>query len=125
MALKLIIAKIHGFETFNCKEVKKRAQRRETIDEIAEKEELEEAPVPLVTLVNNILQSRFSNIEVYINKQQKCNSNVLYAHKSHIFNNLTGRFPEDRGVLHCEGFEYEEFPDKNMEALLSEYFLQG
>ena len=38
-----------------------------------------EAPVRLVTHVNNILHSIFSNVEVYINNQQIYNSNELYA----------------------------------------------
>ena len=44
--------------------------------------EEEDAPVPLVTHVNNILHSIFSNVDVYINIQQIYNSNGLYAHKS-------------------------------------------
>ena len=82
----------------------------------------EEAPVPLVTHVNNILHSIFSNVEVYINNQQICNSNGLYAHKSYISNNFKGAISEYKGVLHCEGYDYEEFPDEIMEAPLSEPF---
>ena len=37
----------------------------------------EKAPVPLITHVNNILPSIFSNVEVYINHQQICNSKGL------------------------------------------------
>ena len=52
-----------------------KAKEKETVEE-------EEAPVPLVTHVNNILHSVFSNVEVYINNQQIYNSNGLYADKS-------------------------------------------
>ena len=57
----------------------------------------EEAPVPLVTHVNNILHSIFSNVEVYINNQQIYNSNGLYAHKSCISNNFKWAISEYKG----------------------------
>ena len=70
----------------------------------------------------NILHSIFSNVEVYINNQQIYNSHGLYAHKSNISNNFKGAISESKGVLHCEGYDYEEFPDEIMEAPLSEPF---
>ena len=85
----------------------------------------EDAPVPLVTHVNNILHSIFSNVEVYINNHQIHNSDGLYAHKSYISNNFKGAISEYNGVLHCQGYDYEEFPDENMEARLSDFFSQG
>ena len=36
-----------------------------------------------------------------------------------------GAISEYKGVLHCEGYDYEEFPDEIMEAALSEPFSQG
>ena len=86
-------------------------------------EEEQEAPVPLVTHVHNILHSIFSNVEVYINNQLIYNPNGLYAHKSYISNNLKGAIFEYKGVLHCEGYDYEELPDEILEAPLSEPFL--
>ena len=59
---------------------------------------------------------------MYINNQQISNSNGLYAHKSYNSNRLKGAISEDKAVLHCEGYDYEEFPDEIMEALLSEPF---
>ena len=47
-----------------------------------EEEEVEAAPVPLVTHVSNILNSLFSNVEMYINNRQIYNFNGLYAPKS-------------------------------------------
>ena len=91
--------------------------------ETEEEETAEEEPVPLVTHVNNILHSIFSNVEVYINNQKIYNSNGLYAHKSYISNNFMGAISEYKGVLHCEGYDYEKFPDEIMEAPLSEPFL--
>ena len=68
------------------------------------------------------MHSIFSNFEVYINNQQINNSNGVYAHKSYISNNFKGGISEYKGVLHCEGYDYEEFPDEIMEAPLSEHF---
>ena len=80
LALKLKLVRGRGYETYNTKEVKKEYKEEAK----AEKEEMaeEDAPVPPVTHVNNILHSIFSNVEGYINNQQNYNSNGLYAQKS-------------------------------------------
>ena len=57
---------------------------------------------------------------MYINNQQIYNSNGLYAHQSYISNNFKGAISEYKGVLHCEGYDYEEFLDEVMGAPLSE-----
>ena len=57
--------------------------------------------------------------------QQIYNSNGLYAHESYISNNFKGAISEYNGVLHCEGYDYEEFPDEIMEAPLAEPFFTG
>ena len=90
----------------------------------AEEEETgeEDAPVHLVTQVKIILHSFFSNVEVYINNQQKYKSNGLYAHISYISNNFKGALSEYKGALHCEGYDYEEVPGETMEAPSSEPF---
>ena len=59
---------------------------------------------------------------MYINNRQIYNSNGLYAHKSYISINFQGAISEYKGVLDCEGYDYEELPDEIMEALLSEPF---
>ena len=123
LALKLKLVSGRGYETYYNKEVKKE-QKEEAKSEEEETAE-EDAPVPLVTHVNNILHSNFSNNEVYIKKQQIYNFNGLYAHKSYIFNNFKGVISEYKGVLHCEGYDYEEFPDEIMEAPLSKSFFTG
>ena len=113
LALKLNLVKGRGYETYNTKEVKK----EHTEETNAEEEDTaDEEPVPLVTHINNILHSIFSNVEVYINNQQIYNSNGLYAHKSYISNNFNVAISEYKGVLHCEGYDYEEFPDEILEA---------
>ena len=68
--------------------------------------------MPHITQVNNMLHSIFSNAELYINNHQIYNSNGLYAHKSHISNNFIKYMTENKGVLHCEGYDYEE--DQNL-----------
>ena len=59
---------------------------------------------------------------MYINNKQIYNSNGLYAHKSDISNNFRGALFDDKGVLHCEGYDYDELLDEFMEAPLSEPF---
>ena len=68
LVLKLKVVRGRGYETYNIKEVKK--ERKEEAK--AEEEEMaeEDAPVPFITHVKNILHSIFSNVEVYINNQQ-------------------------------------------------------
>ena len=119
LALKLKLVKRRGYEVYNTKEVKREHKEAAKAEE---EETAEEEPVPLVTHVNNILHSIFSNVEVYINNQQIYNSSGLYAHKSYISNNFKGAISEYKGVLHCEGYDYEEFPDEILEAPLSEPF---
>ena len=43
-------------------------------------------------------------------------------HKSYISNYFKGALSEYKGVLHCEGYDYEEFPDEIMRAPLSKRF---
>ena len=112
-----------GHETYNTKEVEKEHKEEATADQETPVEEGQEAPVPLATHVSNILNSIFSNDELYINSQRNCNSKVLYAHKSYIFNNFKGAISEYKEVLHCEGYDYEKFLDEIMEAPLFEHFI--
>ena len=108
------------YEPYNSQEVKK--EHRDEAKTGDEETAKREAPVPLVTHVNSILHSIFSNVEVFINNQQIYNSNGLYAHKFYISNNFKGAVSEQKGVWRCEGYDYEYFPDEIMEATLSEPF---
>ena len=47
---------------------------------------------------------------MYIDNQQIYNSNVLYANKSFISNNLKAAVSEYKGVLHCDGYDCEQDP---------------
>ena len=120
LALKLKLVKGRGYETYNIKEVKK--EHKEEVKAEEEETVEENDPVHLITHVNNILHSIFSNVEVYINNQQIYISNGLYAHKSYISDNFKGAISEYKGVLLCKGYDYEELPDEIMEAPLSEPF---
>ena len=115
MCLKLNFVKGCGYETYNTKE-KQRAGRSSKSGWTNGRWGAS-APVPLVILVDNILHSIFRNVEVCINSQQICNSNGLYAHKSYIFNNFSSEYKK---VLLRKRYDCEEFPDKIMEAPLSE-----
>ena len=120
LALKVEIVKGRGYETSSSEEVKKERKEEAKTEENGALEE--DALVPLVPHVNNICTQFFSNVEVYINSQQIYNSNRLYAHKSFISNNLKGAISEYNAVLHCEGYDFEEFLDEIMEAPLSQPF---
>ena len=104
LALKLKVVRGRGYETYNSKEVKKEPKEEAKAEE--EETAVEGAPVPLVTHVNNILHSIFSNVKMYINNQQNYISIGLYAHKHYISNNFKGAFSEHKRVLHCEGCNY-------------------
>ena len=68
------------------------------------------------------MHSTFSNVEVYINKQKIYNSNGLYAHKSYISNIFRGAISEYKGVLHCEGYDFEANPDEIQDSPPSDPF---
>ena len=122
MVSKLKLVRGRVYEPYNSKEVKKELREETKAEEEATAREEQEAPVPLFTHVNNNLHSIVSNVEVYINSQQIYNSNGLYEHNSYFSNNLKGANCEYKGVLHCEGYENEEFFDEIKEAPLSEPF---
>ena len=68
------------------------------------------------------MDSIFSNVEVYINSQQIYNSNGLYAHKFYISNNFKAAISEYKGVLHCEGYDYEQDPEDISNPLPDPFF---
>ena len=59
---------------------------------------------------------------MYINNQQIYNSNGLYAHKSYISNNFKAAISEYKGVLHCEGYDYEQDPEDISNPLPDPFF---
>ena len=85
-------------------------------------EEEQEAPVPLVTLVNNILQSVFFQCLSIHPQSAKLQIKWIVCAQILHFQKFQGSHFRIQGVLHCEGYDYEEFPDEIMEWLLSELF---
>ena len=83
------MVKHRGFDSYK-KEAKK--EHNEAEDDKADA--ADDNDVPLVTHVNKIMHSIFSNVEVYINNQKNYNSIGLYAHKFFISNNIKGAISE-------------------------------
>ena len=109
LALKLKFVKGRGYDTYESKEKKKEHKDESVV--FTETSDDEEEEVARVTYGNNIMHSIFSNVEVYINNQQIYNSNGLFAHKSYISNKFKEAISEYKGVLHCEGYDYEQDPE--------------
>ena len=111
LAWKLKFVKGRCYDTYDSKEKKKKPKDEfvgftETGNDDEEQEE-----VALLTYVNFIMRSIFSNVEVYINNQQIYNSNGLYAHQPYISNNFKAAISDYKGVLHCEGSDNEQDPE--------------
>ena len=111
LALKLKFVKGRGYDTYESKEKKKEHKDESVVFTETSDDDSEEEEVTRVTYVNNKMHSIFSNVEVHINNQQIYNSNGLYAHKSYISNNFKAAISEYKGVLHCEGYDYEQDPE--------------
>ena len=112
LAPKVNLVKARGYDTHKSKEARKEHKNEEQPTESAANDEEEDtSSVPLLTYVNNIMLSIFSNVEVYINNQQIYKFNGLYAHKSYVSNNFKGAISEYRAVLHCKGYDFGANPD--------------
>ena len=90
--------------------------------EIGTDDEEEQEEVARVTSVNNIIDSKISNVGKYINTQQIYNSNGLYAHKTYISNKFKAAISEYKGVLHCEGSVFEQDPENISNPLTDPFF---
>ena len=121
LALNLKFDKGRGYDTFESKE-KKKEHREESVVFTETGVDEEEEEVARVTYVKNIMHSMFSNVEVYINNQQIYNSSGLHAHKSYISNNFKAAISEYKGVLHCEGYDYEQDPEDIANPLTDPFF---
>ena len=119
MALKLKFVKERGYNTYESKE-KKKEHKDESVVFTESGDDEEE--VARVTYVNNIMHPIRTNVEVYFNNQQIYNSNGLYAHKSYISNNFKAAISEYNGVLHCEGYDYEQDPEDISNPLPDPFF---
>ena len=121
LALKLKFVKGRGCDTYESHE-KKKEHKDESVVFTETGTDDEDEEVARVTYVNNIMHSIFSNVEVYINNQQIYNSNGLYAHKSYISNNFRAAISDYKGVLHCEGYDYEQDPEDISNPLPDPFF---
>ena len=108
------------YDTYESKK-KKNEQKDESVV-FTETSDDEEEDVARVTHVNNLMNSIFSNVEVYINNQQIYNSNGLHAHKSYFSNHFNAAISEYKGVLHCEGFDHEHDPEDITNPLADPFF---
>ena len=124
LALKLKFIKGRRYDTYGSNEKKKEHKDDSVVFTETGDDSNQEEEVARVTYVNNILHSIISNVEVYINNQQIYISNGLYAHKSYISNNNEAAISEYKGVLHCEGYDYEQDPE-DIANPLPDIFLQG
>ena len=122
MALKLKFVKGHDYDTYESKEKKKEHKDESVVFTERGTDDDEAEEVARVTYVNNKLHSIFSNVEVYINNQQTYNSNGLYAHKSYISNDFKEAISEYKGVLHCEGYDYDQDPEDISSPLPDPFF---
>ena len=50
------------------------------------------------------------------------NSNKLYAHRSYNSNNFKAAITENKGVLQCEGYDYEQDPEDITKPLPYTFF---
>ena len=122
LALKLKFVKGRGYDTYENKEKKKEHKDESVFFTETGDDDSEEEEIARVTYVNNIMHSIFSNVEVYIISQQIYNSNGLYAHKSYISINFKAAISEYKGVLHCEGYDYEQDPEDISNPLPDPFF---
>ena len=121
-ALKLEIVKGRGYDTYESKEKKREHKDKFVVFSETRNDEEEKEEVARVTYVNNIMHAIFSNVEMYITNQQIYNSNGLHAHKSFISYNFKAAISEYKGVLHCEGYDYEQDPEDISNPLHAPFF---
>ena len=123
LALKLNFVQGRGYDTYESKKKEKQHKDEPVVfTETGTDDEEEYEEVARVTYVNNIMHSIFSKNEVYINNQQIYISNGLYAHNYYISKNFKAAISEYKGVLHCEGYEYEEDPEDISNPLPDPFF---
>ena len=122
LGLKLKFVKGRGYDTYESKEKKKEHKDESVVFTETSDGSDQEKEVARVTYVNNIMHSIFSIVEVYMNNQQIYNSNGLYAHKSYNSNNFKAAISENKGILHSEGYDYEQDPVDITNLLIDPFF---
>ena len=122
VALKIKPVKRRGSDTHKTTEKKKEHKEDTVFTETGDDdvEFIEEGEgMPDITHVENILHSIFSNAELYTKNHHIYKLNGLHAHKSPISNNFKSTLTDYKGVLHCEGYDYEEDPENVLEGPFS------
>ena len=122
LALKLKLVRVCDYDTNESKEKKKEHKDESVVFTETGTDDEEEEEVARVTYLNNIMHSIFSIVEVYINNQRIYNSREIYAHKSYISNNFKAAISEYKGVLLCEGYDYEQDPEDINNPLPDPFF---
>ena len=122
LALKLKFVKGRGYDAYESKGKEKEQKDETVVFTETGTDDDEEEEVARVTYVNNIMHSIISNVDVYINNQQIYNSNGIYAHKSYVSKNFKAAISEYKGVLYCEGYDYEQDPDDINNPLSDPFF---
>ena len=120
MALKFKFVKGRAYDTYESKEKKKEHKDESVV--FTETGDDEQEELARVTYVNNIMHSIFSTDEVYTNNQQIYKSIGLYANRTYISNNFKAAISEYKGVLHCEGYDYEQDPEDISNLLPDPFF---
>ena len=100
--LKLHLFKGRLFDAFKKEKAGHKAKSEENSDE---------EPQTYLIYVNYLLQSLFSNYEVYFNTTIVHNVNGLYPHKARISNEFNSSAVSNKGILACHGYSFEENPD--------------
>ena len=124
LSWKLKFVKACGYVTYESKEKKKEHKHESNVFTEIGNDEEEQEEVARVTYVNNIRPSIFSNVEKYNSNQQIYKSIGLYAHRFYISKNFKSTISEYKGVLQCEGYDYEQDPEDNSKPL-PDPFLKG
>ena len=119
LAPKINLVKGRGSDTNKITE-KKKEHKEDTVSTETGDDDVEFIEdgegVPLITHGNKILHSIFCNAELYIGKHQINKLNGIYAHKSHILNKFQIKLTDYKGVLLCEGYNHEEYPENLLEG---------
>ena len=74
-------------------------------------EDSDEEPKTYSTYENNLLQSIFSNCEIYFNDTMVYNANGLYPHEAQISNGFNSSAVGNKGIFACHGYSFEEYPE--------------
>ena len=102
LSLKLQLFKRRLFDAFKTEKAEHKAISEEDSDE---------EPKTYSTYENNLLQSIFSNCEVYFNDTMVYIANRLYPHEAQISNGFNSSAVGNKGLFVCHRYSFEEYPE--------------